>query len=151
MDPLSDVLSLLRPRSYTCGGFDVGGAFSVQFPRYEGIKCYAVISGQRWLSVEGVPEAVHLTAGDCFLLPRGLPFRLASDLAMPAIDAPAIYSTPRKNGDIVSINGGGDCFSVGGHFLLGGQHAGILLNLRRPLCISAKNRIRLRSAGHWSG
>ena len=25
MDPLSDVLSLLKPRSYASGGFDVGG------------------------------------------------------------------------------------------------------------------------------
>ena len=25
MDPLSDVLSLLKPRSYMSGGFDVGG------------------------------------------------------------------------------------------------------------------------------
>ena len=45
MDPLSDVLSLLKPRSYMCGGFDVGGELSIQFPRHEGIKCYAVVSG----------------------------------------------------------------------------------------------------------
>jgi len=78
MDPLSDVLSLLKPSSYSCGGFDVGGELSIQFPQHEGIKCYAVVSGQGWLSVEGVPEAVRLTAGDCFLLPRGRPFRLAT-------------------------------------------------------------------------
>ena len=52
MDPLSDVLSLLKPRSYMSGGFDVGGEWSVQFPRHDGIKCYAVVSGQCWLSVE---------------------------------------------------------------------------------------------------
>ena len=39
--------------------------------------------GQCWLAVEGVPEAVHLRTGDCFLLPLGRPFRLASDLALP--------------------------------------------------------------------
>ena len=32
MDPLSDVLSLLKPRSYMSGGFDVGGDWSIQFP-----------------------------------------------------------------------------------------------------------------------
>ena len=84
MDPLSDVLSLLKPRSYSSGGFDVGGELSIQFPRHEGIKCYAVVSGQCWLSVEGVPDAVHLKAGDCFLLPRGRPFRLATDLRLDA-------------------------------------------------------------------
>ena len=71
MDPLSDVLSLLKLRSYISGGLDVGGELSVRFPRHEGIKCYAVVSGECWLSVEGVPDAVRLKAGDCFLLPRG--------------------------------------------------------------------------------
>ena len=33
MDPLSDVLSLLKPRSYMSGGFDVGGDWSIQFPQ----------------------------------------------------------------------------------------------------------------------
>ena len=46
MDPLSDVLSLLKPRSYMFRGFDVGGAWSIQFPRHGGIKCYAVVSGE---------------------------------------------------------------------------------------------------------
>ena len=69
MDPLSDVLSLLKPRSYSSGGFDVGGQLSVQFPQHEGIKCYALVSGQGWLSVEGVPDAVRLEAGR-LLYPR---------------------------------------------------------------------------------
>jgi hypothetical protein len=33
MDPLSEVLSLLKPRSHPCGGTGVAGDFSVQFPR----------------------------------------------------------------------------------------------------------------------
>src|SRR5580693_4959272 len=106
MDPLSDVLSLLKPRSYSSGGFDVGGELSVQFPRHEGIKCYAVVSGECWLSMEGVPDAVRLKTGDCFLLPRGWPFRLASDLALASLDARAFFPTPR-NGSIAVINGGG--------------------------------------------
>ena len=132
MDPLSDVLSLLKPRSYSCGGFDVGGELSIQFPQHEGIKCYAVVSGQGWLSVEGVPEAVRLTAGDCFLLPRGRPFRLATDLALTPIDYRTILST-RRDGGIASYNGGGDCFIVGGHFLLTGNHARILLGVLPPI------------------
>jgi Cupin len=57
MDPLSDVLSLLKPRSYVSAGFDAGGQWSIQFPRNAGIKCYAVVSGQCWLCVEGVADA----------------------------------------------------------------------------------------------
>jgi AraC-like DNA-binding protein len=133
MDPLSDVLSLLKLRNYLSGGFDVGGELSIQFPQYEGIKCYAVVSGQCWLSVDGVPDAVHLTAGDCFLLPRGWPFRLASDLTLTPVDALAILKTARRNGGIVTLNGGGNCCMVGGYFTLSGSHAGILLGVLPPI------------------
>ena len=66
--------------------FDVDGDMAIRFPKHQGIKCYAVLSGQCWLSVEGVPDAVLLTAGDCFLLPRGLPFILATDLSLTPVD-----------------------------------------------------------------
>jgi AraC-like DNA-binding protein len=132
MDPLSDVLSLLKPRSYSSGGFDIGGEWSVQFPQYEGIKCYAVVSGHCWLSVEGIPDAVRLETGDCFLLAGGRPFRLASDLTLAPVDAHTIFSTG-QNGGIFSFNGGGDCFIVGGHFALTGSHAGILLGVLPPI------------------
>ena len=133
MDPLSDVLSLLKPRSYMSGGFDVGGELSIQFPQYDGIKCYALVSGQCWLSVEGVPDALRLKAGDCFLLPLGRPFRLASDLSLTPVDGLTFFATARRNGGIVSFNGGGSCFMVGGHFALSGNHAGILLSVLPPI------------------
>ncbi len=132
MDPLSDVLSLLKPRSYMSGGFDAGGKWSIQYPQHQGIKCYAVVSGQCWLSVEGVPDAARLETGDCFLLPRGRPFRLASDMTLTPVDALTIYSTAR-NGGIASCNGGGDFFLVGGHFILSGNHAGILSGMLPPI------------------
>jgi AraC-like DNA-binding protein len=132
MDPLSDVLSLLKPRSYSSGGFDVGGDLSIQFPRHEGIKCYAVLSGEGWLSVEGVPDAVRLNTGDCFVLPSGRPFRLATDLASTPIDARTILEK-KRSGSIFTVNGGGDCFIAGGHFALSGDHAGVLLGMLPPI------------------
>ena len=141
MDPLSDVLSLLKPRSYSYGGFDVGGDVSIQFPRHEGIKCYALVSGQCWLAVEGVPDAVHLEAGDCFLLPRGRPFRLASDLTLEPVD----FRTVRSRG---GFQGDGDCFMVGGHFVLAGNHAGILLEALPPIVHIRKESDK--AAMRWS-
>jgi AraC-like DNA-binding protein len=132
MDPLSDVLFLLKPRSYMSGGLDVGAPLAIQFPRHDGIKCYTVVSGQCWLTVDGVSEPVHLRGGDCFLLPGGRPFRLASDLALTPIDAMTLFAA-KRNGTVRTINGGGDCFIVGGHFTLAANHARMLLSMLPPI------------------
>jgi Cupin len=147
MDPLSDVLSLLKPRTYMAGGFDMGGEWSIRFGAHEGIKCYAVVSGQCWLCVEGVPDAVRLETGDCFLLPRGWPFRLTSDLALTPVDAHTMFPLP-LNGGIASCNGGGDCFGVGGYFAFTGQHAGILLGVLPPIVHIRKEADK--AAMRWS-
>jgi AraC-like DNA-binding protein len=127
MDPLSDVLSLLKPRSYGCGGFDMGEETCIGFPRHDGIKCYAVVSGACWLVVEGEPAPVQLKAGDCFVLPSGPPFRLASDLALPPVDFRILFEG-RAQGGFGALNGGGGCTIVGGHFALDDKHADILLS-----------------------
>jgi len=132
MDPLSDILTLLKPRSYMYGGFDVGGDWSIGFPAHEGIKCYAAVSGQCWLSVDGVPDAVRLETGDCFLLPLGRAFRIASDLTLTPTDFNSIMVAPLQGG-IFTYNGGGDCFGVGGQFALSGDHAGMLLSILPPI------------------
>ena len=147
MDPLSDVLSLLKPRSYSSGGFDVGGPLSIQFPRHEGIKCYAVLSGQGWLSVDDIPAPARLTAGDCFLLPSGRPFRLATDLAATPIDFMTLLAA-KRNGATHALNGGGDCFIAGGHFAFAGGHAGILLSVLPPIVHIQKESDK--AAMRWS-
>ena len=132
MDPLSDLLSLCKPRSYVSGGFNLKNHTAIQWPKHDGIKCYAVVSGQCWLSVEGVPEAVLLTAGDCYLLPPGSPFRLATDLSVRPIDYETLNLTQRL--DVKAVNGTGDgCYLVGGHFVLTGSCADMLLNFLPPI------------------
>lgn len=132
MDPLSEVLSLLKLHSYACGGFDVGADLCIQFGQHAGIKCYAVVSGEGWLSVEGVPDPVQLKAGDCFLLPRGRPFQLASDLGLPPVDFLTLRGDA-KNGTVGRYHGGGAFSMVGGHFALAGNHAGIVLGALPPI------------------
>jgi AraC-like DNA-binding protein len=147
MDPLSDVLSLLKPRSYMSGGFDVGGEWSIRFPQHEGVKCYALVSGRCWLTVEGVAEPVRVETGDCFLLPRGRAFSLASDLALTPVDFRAMFRVP-LNGSVATWNGGGDCFGVGGHFALAGKHADVLLGMLPPVVHIRKEADK--AAMRWS-
>ena len=148
MDPLSDVLSLLKPRSYLCGGFNYGGELSIQFSRHEGIKCYAVVRGQCWLAVEDLPEAIRLNAGDCFLLPTGRPFRLASDLDLPPVPFQTLLKAKPANGGIATIDGGGVCSIVGGHFTLAGAQANFLLGVLPPIVHIQKESDR--EAMRWS-
>lgn len=126
MDPLSELLSLLKPQSYASGGVAIGGETSIQWPEHAGIKCYAVVSGQCWLSVEGVDEAIMLSAGDCYLLPPGPPFRIATDLSATPVDF-SVLREARRLGQAVLGGGKEECFLVGGHFVLSGHHASLLL------------------------
>jgi AraC-like DNA-binding protein len=133
MDPLSDVLSLLKPRSYMVRGFDVAGPWNIRFAPKEGIKCYSVLNGECWLAMDGVPDPVQLKAGDCILLPSGRAFNLASDLAFPPLDVEAIVSAAAPGGGIASFNGGGECFGIGGWFAFAGKNAEILLGVLPPI------------------
>jgi len=132
MDPLSDVLSLLRPRSFMSGAVDYGGDWAVEFGRHDGIKFQAMTAGSCWLAIEGIAEPIRISAGDCYLLPRGLPFKLASDLALPAVDAMTFLRTPLR-GTTRVVNGGGGAFALGGHFAFAGKHAEMLLGMLPPI------------------
>jgi AraC-like DNA-binding protein len=132
MDPLSEVISFLEPRRYFVGGFEAGGDWSVRFGAYDGIKCYAVTSGGCWLTVEGAGEPVLLKQDDCFLLPHGLPFRVASDPDLPPDDWQRHFRGSR-NGMLVRLNDGGGLTVLGGHFQLAGPQAEILLGMLPPI------------------
>jgi AraC-like DNA-binding protein len=130
MDPLSDVLSLLKPKSSISAGLNAGGDWAIDFPPPEGIKFNAVMRGGCWVSV-GSSEPLRLEQGDCFLLTRSLPFRLASDMALAPIDAGPIYKAAK---DCTAIaNGGGDFFLIGGRFSFAGRHAALLFESLPPL------------------
>ena len=133
MDPLSNVLALLKPHNYLSAGLEAGGDWAIQFPDQQaGIKTGAVVSGACWLSVTGVPDPVRLNTGDCFLLPSGRPFRLASDLTLPTVDAATIFAATLKGG-IAFLNGGGTFSLVSNRFGLAGNTSGLLLRMLPPI------------------
>jgi AraC-like DNA-binding protein len=132
MDPLSEVLALMKPQLYAAGGFAVLNDIAIHFPKHQGIKCYAMLTGQCWLVVDTVPDPVLLHAGDCFLLPRGLPFRLATDLALE----PILYTEAFTRPNIFSETPGDNPhapYIAGGHFALSGGHAEMILQSLPPI------------------
>ncbi len=126
MDPLSDVLSLLKPRSYMFRGLDAAAPWSLQFPPLDGIRCYAILSGTCWLAVDGDDDPIRLTPGDCVLLTRRQSFQLTSNPALMPSDAIALFSSAREGG-VAIVNGGGEVTGLGGFFTFAGQHASVLL------------------------
>jgi AraC-like DNA-binding protein len=132
MDPLSEVLALLRPQSYSSGGFAVLGDMAIHFPKHHGIKCYAVLAGQCWLVFDDMPGPVLLNAGDCFVLPRGLPFRLATDLSLEPVHYTVAIARLGMSDEAPGVTEGAR-YIAGGHFALTGSHAEMLLQSLPPI------------------
>ena len=132
MDPLSDVLSLLKVQAYWSAGFDFGGDWALAIGPSPGIKFYAVVSGTCWFAVDGVTEPVPVAPGDCLLLPRGRAFRVARDLAFEPIDPLKTFAGV-KDGGVTVYKGGGHFFGVGGEFALSGEQAELLLGVLPPI------------------
>jgi AraC-like DNA-binding protein len=129
------------------GNFGVNDDMAVRWPKHPGIKCYAVLAGQFWLSVEGVRDPVPLTAGDCFVLPRGLPFSLATDPSLTPVDFSTIHMAFHA-GDALSNNESAGRYLAGGHFVLAGSHADILLKSLPPIVHIRKESDK--AAMRWS-
>jgi AraC-like DNA-binding protein len=133
MDPLSELLSLLRPRSAISSRFDAGAEWSIQFGgQHKHIKSYVILSGGCWLAVDGIEKVVRLEQGDCFVLPSGRAFRLASDLALPSVKASAIFPEARAGG-AVTVAGGGSFSLLVSRFAVSGKQADMLLGLLPPI------------------
>ena len=134
MDPLSDVLSFLRPRSHLAAALDLGRRWSIGFPSQgSAIKCNALISGECWVTVDG-DEAVRARAGDVFLLPSGRPFQIADDPSRSAVRAEDVIP-PNRVGPICTLDGGGTAFLVSIRFELAADGAALLTDLLPPVAL----------------
>ncbi|MGC4029940.1 MAG: AraC family transcriptional regulator [Steroidobacteraceae bacterium] len=132
MDPLSDVLSLLQPRSQFYAGFDAAGNWSFDFPAHEGIKFTAVMRGSCWVVTGDLEHPVRFDEGDCFLLNSGHRFVLSSDPALQPEDGEHILQIATRDG-VAIHNGGGEVFLISGRFSFSGNHAAVLFDALPPL------------------
>ncbi|TDR47998.1 AraC-like DNA-binding protein [Pseudomonas brenneri] len=127
MDPLSDVLSLLRIRNYHSATLSLGGDWAFNFPEREGIKFTAVVKGSCWLQVDGEQQPQRLHQGDCFLMTRGMPFSLYSDMSQPVMNSDGHFQTLAAD-ELALHYGGNDTQLVGGRFDFSGVPTQLLLS-----------------------
>lgn len=132
MDPLSDILSLLKPGSQFHAGLDAAGAWSFAFPEYEGIKFAAVLQGGCWAIIDGVDAPIRFEKGDCFLLNRGRRIVLSTDLALEPQDSTAVMEAVAREG-IAVHNGGGEVLLISGFFGFSDRHAAMPFDALPPL------------------
>ena len=84
------------------------------------------------------------------LLPAaaGLAFPPRDRFDAPPVEALSILTTARRIGGVITVNGGGDCLVVGGHFAFTGDHAGMLLGILPPIVHIRKESDK--AAMRWS-
>ena len=104
-----------------------------------------MVSGQAWLAMEGVAEPVRLQAGDWSCCRGACPF--ASPATWPWPQSTSRRFSQVTDGSIASLNGGGDCFGIGGYFDFAGPHAGVLLGVLPPIVHIRMNPTRRPCAG----
>lgn len=132
MDPLSDVLALLKVHHFSCRGFEAGDAWSVHFGASSGLKILALTSGEGWIEVEGAGEAVRVVAGECVLLTSGQPYIVTSDLRIPPSEGMALLANLGPC-DLARFSDGSACFGIAGHFDIAKEHTDLLSSVLPPL------------------
>lgn len=123
MDPLSDIIALLRPHAAVSKPITGRGDWGVRYAAY-GMPGFAVVlEGGCWLAVEGVAP-VRLEAGDFVLFPAAPAFEMAS--------RPGMACRPREPSDQAVHHGepgAPDFRMLGGSFRIDAANAALLVTL----------------------
>jgi AraC-like DNA-binding protein len=146
MDPLSDVLSVLKVQSVLSSRFEAAGPWGLRFPGYRHIKFGGVIEGHEWIWIEGVTTPVKLVEGDFYLLTDGSPYCFASDPAVKLADGEQVFATHLDTNRVVRYGHGETrTIGVGGRFQFDDDMSGLLLNFLPPLVLVSANSPHARS------
>lgn len=129
VDPLSEVIALLQPRTVLAKGISGAGRWGVRYTAFDQPSFCTVLEGRCRLAVEG-EAAVTLEAGDFVLLPATPGFTLSGfEPAIPHVVDPK--ATPASAEEIRhgTPDGPPDVRLLGGYFVFGSPDAGLLVSL----------------------
>ena len=124
VDPLSDMIALLRPSAAVSKPIEGRGRWGVRYGAYDAPGFTLVLAGEAWLTFAG-GAPLHIAQGDFLLLPTTPAFSLAG-----APDAPCLPAEPReeavRHGE---KDGEPDFMALGGSFSFERVNASLLLAL----------------------
>jgi len=129
VDPLSQVISLLRPRTVLTKGISGAGRWAVRYSDFGHPSFCTVTSGSCRLAVDG-EEPVTLEAGDFVLLPTTPGFVLSGfEPATPRLIDPKVAAASTEELRHGRPEGEPDVRLLGGYFIFDSPDAGVLVSL----------------------
>jgi AraC-like DNA-binding protein len=129
IDPLSEVIALLQPRTVFTKGISGAGRWGVRYANFGQPSFCAVIEGRCRLAVDG-HDAITLAAGDFVLLPATPGFTMSGfEPVTPQRFDPKVAAA--RSGDIRHGRRGGrpDVRLLGGYFVFDSPDADLLVSL----------------------
>jgi AraC-like DNA-binding protein len=142
VDPLSEIISLLRPRAVFSKIISGAGSWGVRYSAFEQPSFCTVLEGSCLLKVDR-QQALTLTAGDFVLMPATPGFTLSGfEAVTPERIDPKM--TPSPTGEVRHGRRGGkpDVRMLGGHFLFDSPDASLLVSLL-PVLLHVRGMERL--------
>jgi len=138
MDPLSDILSLLKVEAILTARMEARGPWAMRFPSYKHIKFGTVLEGNFWLWMVGM-QPLLLEKGDFYLLTSGDAYCCGSSPALMVSDGRQIFSSHREADGVVRY-GQGELISegIGGRFVFEEASSPLLLKHLPPVLVSRR-------------
>ncbi len=107
MDPVTDVFFSMNVASAVYGSLEATAPWGILGSAGPYAKFGMMVRGSCWLTVEGLPAPVALTAGDCFLLPHGSAHTLQDHPDTPTLPICEVVRTEETGRGRVLRHGGG--------------------------------------------
>lgn len=150
VDPLADVIRLLRPRAVFSKGITGAGRWAVSYRAFGSPGFCAMLDGRCRLAVAG-EEPVTLEAGDFVLLPATPAFVMSGfEPVTPVAIDPEHSHAPGESIRHGDPDGPADVRMQGGYFLFDSPDAGLLVSLL-PTMIHIRGDARLATVVHLFG
>jgi AraC-like DNA-binding protein len=113
MDPMSDVLAGMQVTSFGYARLEARAPWGVSYAKHSA-SLGIILDGCCWLTVDEIPDAIPLNAGDCFLIVHGHAHALRAHPSDPVRPFGDILA---RNQELVSYGGSGvPATIVGGWF-----------------------------------